>query len=92
MSQTSETVEPLNDHVRKFIAINARCPVSEGQAIPTGGAIYTLANGTMFKFTLAELRSMPAPKWPWDFPGYENAREQGEFRDGATVRRAPEHG
>lgn len=85
-------LEVMNSHCKKFMAMNRTSPVVAGEALPQGGGIYTLANGVVSKFNLEEVRSMPMPKWPWDFPEYENAREQGEFGEGATVRRAPEHG
>lgn len=81
------------DNVKEFVALNSQRPVTAGQVNNPrkGGGTYWISD-IRFDFTLAELRSMPMPKWPWDFPDYQNTREQGEFGEGCTIRRAPEHG
>lgn len=79
------------DNVKRFVELNKTSPVLSGSADRGGGGSYRLASGYWFSFTLDEARSMPMPKWPWDFPDYVNTREDGEFGDGATVLRDPDY-
>lgn len=80
------------DNVKKFLEHNKTEPVTVGEVRSAQrGARYWISD-TKYEFTLEEVRSMGMPKWPWDFPEYQNTREQGEFGEGCTIRRAPEHG
>lgn len=63
-------------NVVHFMEENATCAVVAGEAFPKGGGRYKLANELHFNFTLEEMRSMPMPKWPWDFPGYKESDTQ----------------
>jgi hypothetical protein len=49
--------------VKEFIAANATSLVVSGAAFQHGGGCYTLENGSTTTFTLAEMKSMPKPRW-----------------------------
>lgn len=49
--------------VKEFIIANKTSPVVSGSAFRHGGGTLTLANGRRTTFTLAEMRSMPDPRW-----------------------------
>lgn len=57
----------MNEQVRDFIRANDASPVVAGEALDlnTGGGIYELASGTLFKLTRDECRALPEgyPKW-----------------------------
>lgn len=47
----------------KFIAANKESGVVSGAAFNGGGGNYTLADGRSFDLSLADMRSMPMPRW-----------------------------
>lgn len=49
-----------------FMAANAQSPVVSGEAFPSGGAHYRLEDGSEYKLTLEDCRSMPMPRWLHD--------------------------
>ena len=55
----------MSEQVQDFVRANDRSPVVEGYVLLTRGAVYTLANGHIFKLTTEECRALPAgyPKW-----------------------------
>lgn len=62
MSQT-DTPQPTK-RAAAFMAANAQSPVVEGRTYPGGGGSYTLEDGSHYKLTLEDCRSMPnMPRW-----------------------------
>jgi len=62
-------IQPTKKAAR-FMAANKEIPVVSGAGMPGGGGTYTLKDGRSFRLSLEDMRSMPMPKWPWDFEGY----------------------
>ncbi len=57
------------EKAREFMTANEASPVVSGYAIepdprkPGKGGCYTLKDGRMFRLSLEDCRSMPAPRW-----------------------------
>jgi hypothetical protein len=50
----------------EFTKANAKSGVISGAVFAGGGGNYTLADGRSFDLSLADMRSMPMPKWDFD--------------------------
>lgn len=52
-------------HGLDFVSANDMFPVVSGSAHTKGGAVYELANGSLYQLTLEECRALPEgyPKW-----------------------------
>lgn len=62
-------IDTQTPNVKAFLAANRTSPVVSGYAIecdprkPPRGGCYTLDDGTVWRFTVQEMRSMPMPDW-----------------------------
>jgi hypothetical protein len=54
---------PLTDRAKAFAAANEKSPVVYGSAQKGGGGYYRLKDGSRFRLSLYDCRSLPVPKW-----------------------------
>jgi hypothetical protein len=67
--EPANTVIPMSDNARAFVAANKRSPVVSGYALeqdprkPSRGGSYTLQNGKEFTLSVEECRVIGMPRW-----------------------------